>query len=485
MIRALLVLIVGLGLPGVLPALAVVRRSPAVIFLAPLIGSAMAAIAAELVLGVGSTLVVWYVVVAVIVNVAAAVWCLAARTPEGEANTWTWFVLTAVVMLGALLVPLTGLRASLLGYDANVIWLTHALMVSGGHHALVSGLRNPAYAFSNPDYPPLVPAVGALAFAFFGRTDLHIAVVMTVLLNACALGAVGVGVAAMGRKALPRQQFLAIVAGGAVCLVGFSVAGGYAVDGYADLLWSAAALGAVVWGLVLPRSNRALVTAWVCAIVASLTKNEGLTTALIVLVLIGLRYRPPSLPRLRRSLGHCEESGVVADPWTKTARERVERASFVVVPALPGLAWIALVRHIGLSDAFFGSSSTESPATRLGPAVTGIASHLAVGIVALLILVAGCTFLRRDRDRDGLGHPAWLWVACFSYLVLLLATYVFGSPEIHWWLATSVYRTTIFPQVALYTDIAIWLLIALGTTTTASPTTVLPVSDADIEPSLT
>ena len=71
-------------------------------------------------------------------------------------------------MLGALIVPLTALRAGIIGYDGNAIWLTHTLMVSGGHHELLAGLQNAAYRFSNPDYPPLVPAAGALAFALFG-----------------------------------------------------------------------------------------------------------------------------------------------------------------------------------------------------------------------------------------------------------------------------------------------------------------------------
>ena len=44
---ALFVLIAGLGMPGLLPALAVARRSPALVFLAPLIGAGMAAVAAS------------------------------------------------------------------------------------------------------------------------------------------------------------------------------------------------------------------------------------------------------------------------------------------------------------------------------------------------------------------------------------------------------------------------------------------------------
>ena len=74
-----------------------------------------------------------------------------------------------------------------------------------------------------------------------------------------------------------------------------------------------------------------------------------------------------------------------------------ERAAFVVVPALPGLAWAGLARLMGLQDAFFRSASTESPVTRAGATIGGMAAHLAVAPVDLAVLLVGCWFLRRDR----------------------------------------------------------------------------------------
>lgn len=43
--------------------------------------------------------------------------------------------------------------------------------------------------------------------------------------------------------------------------------------------------------LVLPTAGQALAVAWICVVVASMTKNEGLTSGLVILVLIALRYR--------------------------------------------------------------------------------------------------------------------------------------------------------------------------------------------------
>jgi hypothetical protein len=459
---ALLVLIVGLGAPGILPAWAVARRPPVLVFLAPLIGAVMAAAAVEIELGVGGSLPVCYVVVAATANLAVIAWLAAGRFPRSWAGPpWAWSVGTTVIVAGALAIPLAALRAKMIGWDANSIWLTHALMVSGGHHELLTGLQNPAYRFSNPDYPPLVPAAGALAFAFFGRGDLHIATDMTVLLNACALGLVGAGVAAVGSRGHELTRIAAVAAGAAVCLVGFTVSGSFGISGYADLLYAAAAVGAIIWGLVLPRSNQMLALAWICAAVASLTKNEGLTTALVVLVLIALRYRPVTPPWLRRHRAPSENRRLAVAAVRQTARAWSERAALVVVPALPGLAWAGLARLIGLQDAFFRSSSPESAATRAAATIAGMAAHLAVAPVAFAVLLAGCCFLRKDRERARLGNPAWLWAACAGSLAIVFVTYVVGGFEIHGWLATSVNRTTIFAQVLLYTDLAIWLVIAL------------------------
>jgi hypothetical protein len=403
----------------------------------------MAAVAATIELGAGGSLVADYVAVAAVVNLAVAGWWLAARRAArpGAVPGWGWQAGSVLVVLGCLAVPLMALRAPMFGWDANSIWLTHALMVYGGHHELLTGLQNVAYQFSNPDYPPLVPAAGALAFRFYGLGNLHLFVDMTVLLTACAVGVTGMGIAAVGSGGRRPARIAAVAAAGVICIVAFAVSSYSAVEGYTDLLWAAAAAGAVVWGLVLPRGTQALGVAWVCAAVASLTKNEGLTTALVVLVLIALRYRPLALPGPR-------------------ARRWAERAGFVLLPALPGLAWAGLIRHIGVHDAFFTSASAETPLTRASATIAGMAAHLAVAPVTVAVLLAGCWFLRRDRERARLGNPAWLWISWLGSLAIIFATYLAGGLEIHSWLATSVSRTTIFAQVLLYCELAVWLVIA-------------------------
>lgn len=451
--NAFLVLVVVLAAAGLLPALAVARQSVVVVFLAPLTGAGLAAVAAVIEFGVGGTLPEDYLWVAIAVNAAVVAWWLTAgRTVRPVTGPWWWSVATVAAVLGGLVIPVNDLRVPAIGADPGNIWLTHALLAYGGHHEYFTGLQGVGYRFSNPDYPPLVPAVEALAFKFRGLADLHLGVDITLLLTACALGVVAVGIATAGVAAAVssgRQSapIAGIVAAGAICLVGFAVSGVDAADGYTDLLWAAAAVAAVIWGLVLPRGPVALGVAWICALAASLTKNEGLTTALVILVLIALRYRPLRLrgPQLR--------------DWA-------ERIAFAVVPALPGLAWAGTMHELGVTDNFFTSGSGESLGIRASTTVSGIAAHLhAVGPVAVAVLLVGCLFLRGDRERDGFGNPAWLWLACLGSLTILFVTYLVGKIEINAWLASSAMRTTTFAQVLLYADIAIWLVIAADAVT--------------------
>ena len=452
--RAVVVLAAGLALPGVLPALATAGWSAMVVYLAPVIGTVMAAVAAEIELGLGGSLVPDYLAVAATVNIAVIAWWVTARRGARPRNApaprtrgaWAWSVLAVAVVAGCLAVPLSALRGALLTGDVS-FWTTHALMIYGGHHELLTSLQNPAYVVSNPDYPPLVPAASALAFKFYGLGNLHLGVDMTVLVTACALGVVAMGivavsdVAAAGSEARWPARVAAVAAAGVIGVVGFAVSGVYAVGGYTDLVWAAFAVGAVIWGLVLPRSPRALAVAWICAAAASLTKNEGLTTALIIIAAIALRYRPFSLP------------GPMARRWA-------ERAVLVLLPALPGLAWAGMMRLIGVHDAFFTTGSPETRLTRAGATVLGMARYLHVAPLALAVLLAGCWFLRADRQRAGLANPVWLWICCLGSLAVIFVTYVFGDLEIHGWLLHSVNRTTIFAQVVLYTEIAVWMVIA-------------------------
>jgi hypothetical protein len=453
------VLILGLGVPGLLPALVAARRSPALIFLAPLFGAVMAAIAAEFELGVGGTMVHWYVIVAVVFNVLAAAWWLVfGRRTKWPSLPWYWSLIAVVVECAALAYPLTALRVPTIGRDPNSIWLTHALFIAGGHHALVAGLKNPVYAFDNPVYPPLVPAASALAFAFDGMGSLHLSVDMTVLLTACALGVLGAAITMAAEKSQHVTRAAAVAAAAAICLTGFSISGKFGISGYTDLLWAAGAAAAVILGLVLPRSQQNLCLAWTCAAVASLTKNEGLTTALVILALIAFRYRPITRLPWRQTAGSAYVSRPSAGRFVLAW---AERAAFVIVPAIPGLASAELARHIGLQNAFFGAKARGALGSRASATIVAMEPHLKVLLWAMAVTVAGCILLNAERRRAGFGNPAWFWTGWVLSLAIIFGTYVYGTLQIALWLANSVNRTTIFAQIVLYAYIAVWLVLGV------------------------
>ncbi len=441
--------IVGLALTGLLPAIAAAGVAPVSIFLSPLVGAITAGVAVELELALGGSMHSWFVVAAVLLNLAALALLLRRkRLPTWEIRGRA--VITLVVLFVVLALPLIGLRAHEVGYDGSITWTTHALLISAGHNSLVAGLQNPAYVASNSDYPPLVPAVNALGFTFAGRTVLILGAELTALLNAAAVGVIGVGIASICRPGVRRDYALSVVFAAVVCLGAFSVGGdyvrvgNYGVDGYADLLWAASAVAAVLWGLVLPRGRSALLVAWCCAIVASLTKNEGLVTAIVILLLIAIRYQRPTFDR-RDAVGSAMSFGKEFVLW--------------LAPAFLGLVWIAQMHVLHVQNYFFGTRQAETLRTRTSATLHAMGNSEDILFAALLVLAIGCIWFRNSRRLAGLGHPLWLWTAWAAGNLVVAATYVFGSLEIHTWLTTSVDRTTIYGKLLLLVEIAIWAII--------------------------
>ncbi len=473
-----------LTLSALVPSIAVAGVRPVTIFLAPLVGGLMAGFAAECELAIGGTFVVWFVVIAILVNLVSLMMRVPLRHPSDRKSRsrlawqllsidvewrspWPW--ITAIVIAGAVAWPLRVLQVPIIAYDARAIWTLHSLFIHGGHDTYLAALKNPVYQFSNPGYPPLVSASGAFGFAIHGRSDIHLAVSLTAILNACALGVAACGIASVPRKdASSWTRVVAIGGGAAVCLIGFGVNEPFAVGGYADLLWGASALAATIYGLLLPRSSSHLAIGWICATVAALTKNEGLIVALVILALMSIRYIPTSRHQVvhdgqpegrfgfvvGRTLAHRFELIV-----PRTLAVWLTRASLWLAMAVPSLLWPILMKYEGIGSDFFGSSS-ESVTGRFHPTISAIANNLHILPVAAAVAIAGGLTLRRTRWHTGLGGPVWIWIVIAWSLITLTATYVFGALEIHWWLSNSASRTTVFAQIALYTDMVVWMVMA-------------------------
>ena len=204
-----------LTLSALVPSIAVAGVRPVTIFLAPLVGGLMAGFAAECELAAGGTLALWFIIVAILVNLVSFLVRIALRHPGDRTNRsaltgrmlhvdkewrhpWPW--ITVLVIAGAVAWPLRALQVPIIVYDARHVWTLHSLFIYGGHQTYLAALKNPVYAFSNPNYPPLVSATGALGFDIHGGTDIHLAVSLTAILNACALGVAACGIASASRK---------------------------------------------------------------------------------------------------------------------------------------------------------------------------------------------------------------------------------------------------------------------------------------------
>ncbi len=72
---------------------------------------------------------------------------------------------------------------------------------------------------------------------------------------------------------------------------------------------------------------------------------------------------------------------------------------------------------------------------------------------------------RPQRLRLGLGPPWSVWAATMAYLGALVLTYAVGTIEIRLWLNTSLQRTMVFPELALFSEMAVWC--AIGGAATA------------------
>ncbi len=461
MILPVIATFVILGLVALAPTSCLVGFSAVTVFLSPLAGALVAAFAAELELAIGGGLLGWFIVLAAAVNGLTALYWWRTRGARAGRHAhrpdhrgWTsnlptplrlrslaWPATTFVVIAVAAGWSLRALQNPLIDHDGNSIWLLHALFVYGGHDTWTKALHDTVYTFSNQDYPPLVPATSALGFMVHGAVNLHLGVATTVVLSACALGAVACGIAKVAGPGAPLPaRVVALVAGALVCLGGFGVAGPRELTGSADLVWAAAAVAAVIFGLALPRSGQHLAVAWLAATVAAMTKNEGLVAALVVVALVAIRYVPRS----------------TSNQWRLWSGRAV--LGFVMV--LPALSWSALMRHLGVHDAFFASKSVESAGYRIGPTVRGMVRYLVIVPVGAFVAMVGTRFLKMLRQKVDLAHSAWLWAVTAAYLVSLFGTYVLGANEIHRWLTNSVSRTTIFPRLLTCGDLALWVAMA-------------------------
>jgi hypothetical protein len=485
---------------GILPALALVGTRWIALTLAPLAGAVIAAIAATCFTAVGGTFMGWFAALSAVVAAGVVVfWKVQPGQrpravfgpPPAVHGRWHRIagVVGAIGILATCAWSLRALSSPTVGFDARALWILRAGWFLHPHQQLLIELRLRRLALNQTAYPPLVSASGSVAWSVTGNHTDRLAVVVTALLNTCALATAAFAVVECGRRCyadvsgssigsdaggerpsrgggglLPLLPLVGgVVAAWALVFIAFGVTEPFMTNGYADPLWSLAALGAVAYGLQLPdgRSNQGATALLI--LVAGLSKDEGFATALVLIGVVAFR-RVMTMPgdQRRRSW------------WPPVLVGGLELGTVA--------AWPALMRVIHAR----GVTSTFSPpAAMFGRAratYDGFAPYLHVLLLAVPLAVVGGLALSRVRRASGIANDWWGWAGLASGLLAVGGALVTGSDDIQAWLVTTVHRVTEFPALTGWWIVATWTVVGSAAPAAVSLPPVAPRRRPQVEP---
>ena len=287
------------------------------------------------------------------------------------------------------------------------------------------------------------------------------------LLNATATFAAAWVIVEVGRSAGRKQGpgkkagFAELI--GAVCavlfvLVVFDVFGPFATNGYADPLWSVAAVGAIGYGLILPCTRRNVGAAAILLAVSGLTKTEGTATALVLLILISARS---ALHVVRPPLRDASDLGP-----SRRFKAAASALGPLVACATAGLLslslWPALVKvEHAARDSNTSGARQGTWSSRTHETFTAMAPHLHLLLLAVPVAVVSGVVLSKRRSRLHVGNDLWAWLGLLGGTFVVAFAYVSGPGATSFWLLTSVHRTTMFPTIAAWLILGVWTALAL------------------------
>ncbi len=307
-----------LALAGLLPSVCLIGRRWTVVPLSVLGGSLISALAATCYVGVGGPLMVWYFVIAGVAALASvprlissvAIW--RTRTAQGKRRRDPHDRNIRAFGVAALLVSgiwcLRGLRSPMIGLDARLFWILRAGWWLMPHAEGVANMQRLG-AETHAGYPPLISSTVAVAWWASGDHSERMATILIAIVNlSAALVAVWllidfgshlrrtIAVRSPGRAPHPLNQrmlvlsdaplFAGLAIGILLLLCFFGVTEPFTTNGYADPLWSVAAVGAVGYVLLLPTTGYSLGTAAILLGVAGETKTEGAAIAVGIILLL-------------------------------------------------------------------------------------------------------------------------------------------------------------------------------------------------------
>jgi len=241
-----------------------------------------------------------------------------------------------------------------------------------------------------------------------------------------------------------------VVAAVLLIFISFGITEPFMTNGYADPIWSLAALGAVVYGLQMPgrRSEQGVVA--ILLLTAGMSKNEGFVTAAVLIVLVALRQL--SVQPTNRG-----NRGTRWSRWWWRGPIAIGLAELAAVGA-----WPILMRVIGARGQSSPLSTPGEMVSRARATYDGFVPYLHVLLWAVPIAVIGGLVLSKVRSRSQAANDWWGWAGLASGLLAVGGALIVGTSAIEPWLATTVHRVTEFPALTGWWIVAVWAVVASG-----------------------
>jgi hypothetical protein len=457
---------------GLLPTLALVGWQWITVTLAPLGGAVVASLAATGFVAVGGTFLEWFVGLAVVAAALVVVlwWVKPHRRPTRRRSDLDGRALVgyrvagivgAIGVLGMCIWSLRGLSSPTVGFDARAVWLLRPGWLLEPHHQILANFRDPFFAVPQDTYPPLVSAAVAVGWGSTGDHSLRLGVVVVAVLNTCAVATAAFALVECGRRLVERGHRAAgerpgltspvglaplvvgVVAAALLVPIAFGITEPFITNGYADPIWSLAAVGAVAYGLQMGQGRAEAGTALILVLVAGLSKNEGVVTAAALILLMAVR-------------------GLV----TLSAEER--RRGWWRPVLLGGgelavvAAWPLVMRGIHAGSQSTALSGPGAMVSRAHATVDGMAPYLHSLLWAAPIAVVGGLALSGIRRRGGIANDGWAWAGTACGLLAVAGALITGTGAIAPWLVSTVHRVTEFPAMMGWWIVATWAVVASG-----------------------
>ncbi|MGZ4593429.1 MAG: hypothetical protein ACXV3C_06160 [Actinomycetes bacterium] len=420
---SLLVGVVAVCAPAALPLLVVLGRQWVALFLAPVVGAVLIGFAAVVTVALAVPLVTAWLCLAVLVNALALVWWRRGGRPLDRMPVAGWTLASA--LFGSLLATAWA-SSRALSWDVHSFWYSRGRWFLEGPHYVIQQLSSP-YTSPYPGsphakYPPVPSATPGLMWDLTGHVDYFSAKMLLAGITASTLVLLALAVASL----VDSPRWLAGLAALLVPPAALYFATSSSALGHMDLPYAAAGEAALIFGLLLPRRRAELVVSVALCLLCSFVKNEGFVIAVLVALLVSLRY----------------------------ARRDLRRFVLLAVPWLAAVgSWRMVVMMLGAGPpAPTGQTQADELAQlrplpspdvptllRLGAThLWWLAVPLAVGLLALLLLAYS-----DRRYAAGVLRPVGAAVGYHALIVvpLLGATglVIMGGPGLPW--AELVLRT--------------------------------------------